>query len=89
MKNKKKRNYVGILSSIFAIVIGLLAGLVVLFLCSPSQALSRLGTILARALTHSMKGIGQVFYYVTSIILTDLPVGFALKTGLFNTGTSG
>ena len=89
MKNKKKRSYVGILSSIFAIVIGLLVGLVVLFLCNPSQALPGFGTILTGALTHGMKGIGQVFYYATPIILTGLSVGFAFKTGLFNIGTPG
>ncbi len=89
MKNKKKRSYVGILSSVFAIVIGLLVGLVVLFLCNPSQALPGFGTILTGALTHGMKGIGQVFYYATPIILTGLSVGFAFKTGLFNIGTPG
>lgn len=89
MKNKKKRSYVGILSSIFAIVIGLLVGLVVLLLCNPSQALPGFGTILTGALTHGMKGIGQVFYYATPIILTGLSVGFAFKTGLFNIGTPG
>lgn len=89
MKNKKKRSYVGILSSIFAIVIGLFVGLVVLLLCNPSQALPGFGTILTGALTHGMKGIGQVFYYATPIILTGLSVGFAFKTGLFNIGTPG
>lgn len=79
----------GILSSIFAIVIGLLVGLVVLLLCNPSQALPGFGTILTGALTHGMKGIGQVFYYATPIILTGLSVGFAFKTGLFNIGTPG
>ena len=89
MKNKKKRSYVGILSSVFAIVIGLLVGLVVLLLCNPSQALPGFGMILTGALTHGMKGIGQVFYYATPIILTGLSVGFAFKTGLFNIGTPG
>lgn len=79
----------GILSSIFAIVIGLFVGLVVLLLCNPSQALPGFGTILTGALTHGMKGIGQVFYYATPIILTGLSVGFAFKTGLFNIGTPG
>lgn len=89
MKNKKKRNYVGVLSSVFAIVIGLLVGLVILFLCNPSQALPGFATILTGALTHGMKGVGQVFYYATPIILTGLSVGFAFKTGLFNIGTPG
>jgi ABC-type uncharacterized transport system permease subunit len=89
MKTNKKKNYVGVLSSVFAIVIGLLVGLVVLLLCNPSQALPGFVTILTGALTHGMKGVGQVFYYATPIILTGLSVGFAFKTGVFNIGTPG
>ena len=39
MKQKQPRDYNGILSSIFAIVLGLIVGLIILFLCNPSQAL--------------------------------------------------
>lgn len=89
MKLKKKKNYVGVLSSVFAIFIGLMVGLVILFLCNPAQALPGFLTILSGAFTHGMKGIGQVFYYATPIILTGLSVGFAFKTGVFNIGTPG
>lgn len=89
MKHKKKHSYVGILSSIFAIIIGLLVGLVVLLICNPAQAFPGFGMILSGAFTHGMKGVGQVFYYATPIILTGLSVGFAFKTGLFNIGTPG
>ncbi len=89
MKNKSGKNYVGVLSSLFAIVIGLLVGLLVLLLCNPRQALPGFATILTGALTHGLKGVGQVFYYATPIILTGLSVGFAFKTGLFNIGSSG
>ena len=90
MKNKKSnKNYVGVLSSLFAIVIGLLVGFVVLLLCNSRQAIPGFATILTGSLTHGMKGVGQVFYYATPIILTGLSVGFAFKTGLFNIGSSG
>ena len=89
MKLKNKRNYVGVLSSVFAIFIGLIVGLVVLILCNPSQAFPGFFTILTGAFTHGMKGVGQVFYYATPIILTGLSVGFAFKTGVFNIGTPG
>ena len=39
--------------------------------------------------SHGMRGVGQVFYYATPIILTGLSVGFAFKTGVFNIGTPG
>jgi len=89
MKRNNKKNYVGVLSSVFAIVIGLLVGLLVLLVCNPSQALPGFFTILTGAFTHGMKGVGQVFYYATPIILTGLSVGFAFKTGVFNIGTPG
>lgn len=89
MKPKQTRNYTGILSSIFAIILGLLVGLVILLLCNYKQALPGFATILTGAFTHGAKGVGQVFYYATPIILTGLSVGFAFKTGLFNIGTPG
>lgn len=89
MKNKTPRNYTGVLSSIFAVTIGLLFGLIVLVICNPSQALPGFLTILNGPVTHGLKGVGQVFYYGTPIILTGLSVGFAFKTGLFNIGASG
>ncbi len=89
MRLKKSKNYVGVLSSVFAIFIGLIVGLVVLLLCNPSQAFPGFFTILTGAFTHGAKGVGQVFYYATPIILTGLSVGFAFKTGVFNIGTPG
>ena len=77
---KKKFDYTGVLSSVFAIVIGLLMGLVILIICNPSQAFPGFITILTGAFTHGAKGVGQVFYYSTTIILTGLSVGFAFKT---------
>lgn len=54
-----------------------------------SQALGGFSMILTGALTHGAKGIGQILYYATPIMLTGLSVGFAFKTGLFNIGASG
>lgn len=86
---KKKFDYTGVLSSIFAIIIGLLVGFLILLICNPGQALPGFATILTGAFTHGAKGVGQIFYYSTTIILTGLSVGFAFKTGLFNIGASG
>lgn len=86
---KKKSDYTGVLSSVFAIIIGLLVGFLILLICNPRQALPGFATILTGAFTHGAKGVGQIFYYSTTIILTGLSVGFAFKTGLFNIGASG
>lgn len=86
---KKKRDSIGFLSSLFAIFVGLLIGFIILFFSNPSQAVEGFWTIITGPLTHGSKGIGQVFYYATPIILTGLSVGFAFKTGLFNIGAPG
>ena len=76
------------LSSILAIVAGLIAGFVILLISNPSQAFKGFITILTGGLSD-MFNLGQVLYYATPIIMTGLSVGFAGKTGLFNIGASG
>lgn len=86
---KRKKDSIGFLSSLFAIVVGLLVGFLILLASNPSEAGAGFWTIITGPLTHGSKGVGQVFYYATPIILTGLSVGFAFKTGLFNIGASG
>lgn len=87
--SKPKKSNIGLLSSLFAIVVGLLVGFVVLLICNPQQAVPGFLMILTGAFTHGLKGVGQIFYYATPIILTGLSVGFAFNTGLFNIGAPG
>ena len=79
----------GLISSIFAIVLGLLVGFFILLFSNPEQAIGGFKTILTGALSDGSKGIGMVLYYATPIICTGLAVGFAFKTGLFNIGATG
>jgi general nucleoside transport system permease protein len=76
-------------SSFMAVVVGMLFGLVILFLSNPSQALDGFAAICFSPIINGLKQIGQVFYYATPLIMTGLSVGFAFKTGLFNIGASG
>ena len=76
------------LSSILAIVAGLVAGFIILLVSNASQALGGFKTILTGGFSD-MFNLGQVLYYATPIIMTGLSVGFAGKTGLFNIGASG
>ena len=76
------------LSSVMAVLVGLLAGFIILLLSNPSQAVAGFTTILTGGFID-MFSFGMVLYYSTSIILTGLSVGFAMKTGLFNIGASG
>lgn len=76
-------------ASIFAILIGLLFGFIILVISNPSEAIAGFGIILKGGFSDNAKGMGQVFYFATPLILTGLSVGFAFKTGLFNIGAAG
>jgi simple sugar transport system permease protein len=84
----KEDSLAGVLSSLMAIAVGLLLGLVTLLLTNPSQALGGFGAILLGGFS-SRVSMGQLLYTATPIIMTGLSVGFASRTGLFNIGASG
>ena len=91
---KEKRDIEGLLryssalSSLVAILAGLLIGFVILIIANPADALAGF-KVLAFSAFGDMRTIGQVLYAATPIIMTGLAVGFAGKTGLFNIGASG
>lgn len=94
MKDKLKNltqttGFMNFISSVAAIFVGLIFGLIILLISNPSQAFPAFLTILKGGLTSGLQGIGEVWYYATPIIMTGLSVGFAFKTGLFNIGTPG
>lgn len=79
---------INVTSSITAILVGLVAGFLVLLISNSAQALGGITAILSGGFS-SMRELGQVLYFATPIIMTGLSVGFASKTGLFNIGASG
>lgn len=76
-------------ASIIAILAGLLFGFIVLLISNPSQAADGFIIILKGGFSTGGKGMGQVLYFATPLIMTGLSVGFAFKTGLFNIGAPG
>ena len=79
-------------SVLFAIVLGLLAGLVILVISDPLTSMQAFGKIILGFFGDPVSvaiGFGNFLYYSTPLILTGLSVGFAFKTGLFNIGASG
>ena len=76
-------------SSIIAILAGLFFGFVVLLISNPAQAADGFIIILKGGFSTGGKGMGQVMYFATPLIMTGLSVGFAFKTGMFNIGTPG
>ena len=77
------------ISSIFAVLIGLAFGFVILLITNPGEAVNGFIIILKGGFNTDGKGMGQVLYFATPLILTGLSVGFAFKTGLFNIGAAG
>jgi len=88
MRLKLPNSAVNALSSVTAIFVGLLAGLIILIASNAGQALAGFGIILTGGFS-SMREFGQVLYFATPVIMTGLSVGFSSKTGLFNIGASG
>lgn len=86
---KRSKDFSPFIASLAAIICGLIFGFIILLIASPNEAVPGFITILTGSLTHGMKGIGDVLYYATPLILCGLSVGFAFKTGLFNIGGSG
>ncbi len=95
MKAKAKLNITNsnwsasFLSAVMAIAIGLVFGFVILLISNAFEALSGFAAIVQGGFADGAKGIGDVLYNATPIIMTGLSVGFAFKTGLFNIGSSG
>lgn len=80
---------ISVSASILAIFGGLIAGLIVMIVASPSQAFNGFGTILTGMFRGGTTSMGNTIYYAVPIILTGLSVAFAFRTGLFNIGASG
>lgn len=87
--SKLRRSLGSSTASLLAIAAGLLAGFIILLISNPQNALRGLQTVLIGGWNNGMKGVGQVLYFATPLIMTGLSVGFAFKTGMFNIGASG
>jgi simple sugar transport system permease protein len=75
--------------SLLAIGIGFLAGLIILMIFNPAEALPAILTIFFGAFNDGTQSLGNWLYAAAPIILTGLSVAFAFRTGLFNIGASG
>ena len=84
----KKRSVLNCISSLVAIMAGLLLGLALLFCFNADKAMGGFRNMMLTGIT-SMDKLGKVFYTAAPLMMTGLAVGFAFKTGLFNIGASG
>ena len=86
---RRQRDYAGVLSSILAILAGLLVGLIVLLATNPSNAFPAFSALITGGFYSGMKTFGKVLYYAVPIIMTGLGVGFGFKASIFNIGGAG
>ena len=100
MEGKKRasfwRNKVvqSLLASLLCIVIGLLAGFVVLLVINPAGALNGILTIIKNffyypSATARLKYFGSTLVKTAPLLMCSLSVLFAYKVGLFNIGAAG
>ncbi|WP_459478795.1 ABC transporter permease subunit [Clostridium saccharoperbutylacetonicum] len=75
------------LNSILAVVLGLIAGAILMFIIGDNPAEGYM--YLYKGALINFKRFGDTLATATPLILTGLSVGFAFKTGLFNIGTPG
>ncbi|MBN2540955.1 MAG: ABC transporter permease [Bacilli bacterium] len=78
-----------ILSSILAIIAGVMFGFLLMLIFVPSDAFGGLWIIISGAFQKGNESFGNFLMYAAPIIVTGLSVGFAFKTGLFNIGATG
>lgn len=85
----KKEGSKSVISSLVAIGMGLIFGLIIILIANPGDALSGFKLLLTGGFYKGAKSLGQVFYLAVPIMMTGLSVAFAFKCGEFNIGTPG
>ena len=76
------------IASLISIGVGLLFGLIMLFLFNAPFAMVGFKSLVTAGVSSSDK-LAKVLYQAAPLLMTGLSVGFAFKTGLFNIGASG
>ncbi len=77
-----------ILASLISICVGLIVGLILLFVLNSKAAGGAFVSLISTGFRSSDK-FAKVLYQAAPLIMTGLSVGFAFKTGLFNIGATG
>ncbi|MCR5095341.1 MAG: ABC transporter permease [Erysipelotrichaceae bacterium] len=93
VKVKKKfdiADYTGLLSSLIAIVGGLLIAFIVLMLTNPNKGFAAFTTLITGGFKlGGFKNLGTLFYFATPILCTGVAMCLAFQAGIFNIGGPG
>lgn len=95
MSTKKEKKfdlskYTGVMSSLIAIVGGLLIALIVLMVTHPSKGFTAFMTLVTGGFQlGGIKNLGSLFYFATPILCTGVAMCLAFQAGIFNIGGPG
>lgn len=95
MSEKKKKfdvsSHIGLISSLIAILSGLLIALIVLMVSKPSAGFNAFLTLLTGGnfVEANVRNLGNVLYYATPILCTGVAMCLAFQAGVFNIGGPG
>jgi simple sugar transport system permease protein len=93
VKAKKKfdiSNHTAVLSSLIAILGGLIIAFLVLVLTNPSKGVPAFTTLITGGFQMGgMKNLGTLFYFATPILCTGVAMCVAFQAGIFNIGGPG
>ena len=94
-KVKKERvgffeKYATLISSLIAVVCGLIVALIVLMISKPETGFQGFLMLLMGGIPYGgIKNVGDTLYYATPIMMTGVALCLAFKTGVFNIGGPG
>ena len=80
----ERASFKSIVSSLLAILMGLVVGFIIILIANPSDALQGLSILLTGGFREGLSSIGQVIYLAVPIMMTGLSVSFAYKCGGFS-----
>ena len=83
-----KRGWRSFLASIICVLIGLIAGLILMLCIDPANAFEGFGVLLSQGFSDA-DSFGRVLYQATPMMLSGVAIAFAFKLGLFNIGITG
>lgn len=84
-----KKTLKQILPILLCILVGLLFGFFVLLLTNREEAFNGFRTILFGGFSGGIRGVGNVLYYATPVMMVGLGISLGFKAGVFNIGGPG
>lgn len=85
----ERAGFKSVISSLIAILMGLLVGFIIILIANPGEAFTGLTILLSGGFYRGMESLGQMIYLAVPIMMTGLSVSFAYKCGEFNIGVPG